>query len=97
MQSLALFRGLQTVFIAQIEKGAEPFELPLVISVRSFFALQPFQVTNMIKSLKVVRSSYHADDPSKLNSCSTELEGLREMQSDGEGEEKVGATFYNIC
>ena len=53
----------------------------------------------MIKSLKVVRSLYHADDPwpPKLNSCLTELEGLREMQSDGEGEEKVGATFYNIC
>lgn len=49
----------------------------------------------MIKSLKVVRSLYHADDPPKLNSCLTELEGLREMQSDGEGEEKVGATFYN--
>ena len=61
MQSLAYFRGLKTVFITQIEKGAEPFELLLVISVRSFFALQPFQVTNMIKSLKVVRSSYHAD------------------------------------
>lgn len=51
----------------------------------------------MIKSLKVVRSLYHADDPPRLNSCLTELEGLREMQSDGEGEEKVGATFYNIC
>ena len=47
----------------------------------------------MIKSLKVVRSSYHAGDPCKLNSCLTELEGLREMESDGEGEEKVGATF----
>lgn len=35
LQSLALFRGLQTVFIAQIEKGAEPFELTLVISVIS--------------------------------------------------------------
>lgn len=44
----------------------------------------------MIKSLKVVRSLYHADDPPKLNSCLTELEGLREMQSDGEGEEKNG-------
>lgn len=91
MQSLALYRGLQTVFIAQIEKGAEPFELTLVISVISA------TFTNMIKSLKVVRSLYHADDPPKLNSCLTELEGLREMQSDGEGEEKVGATFYNIC
>ena len=79
---------MQAVFIAQIEKGAEPFELPLVISVRSFFALQTFQVTNMIKSLKVVRSSYQADDPSKLNSCLTELEGLREMQSDGESVER---------
>lgn len=35
LQSLALFRGLQTVFIAQIEKGAQPFELTLVISVIS--------------------------------------------------------------
>ena len=35
LQSLALYRGLQTVFIAQIEKGAEPFELTLVISVIS--------------------------------------------------------------
>ena len=51
----------------------------------------------MIKSLKVVNSLYHADDPSELNLSLTELEGLRKMQSDGEVEEKVGATFYNIC
>ena len=35
LQSLAYFRRLQTVFITQIEKEAEPFELTLVISVIS--------------------------------------------------------------
>lgn len=65
--------------------------------MRNFVALQPFQVTKVIKSLKVVNSLYHADDPSELNLSLTELEGLRKMQSDGEVEEKVGATFYNIC